>query len=122
MVHLDQTVAESVDFTVGMREAVGSNVGDAISKQDRFDASLRVGCIVGAAVGALGLGVGEGVPCTDVSMGLAVPTSLCPTLRVSSTIRASENAIKTRATLSIPTTWGVSRRAGRVRRGASMRH
>ena len=80
MVLLGQTVGESVDFTVGMREAVGSNVGDSISKQNRFDASLRVGCIVGAAVGAVGLGVGEGVPSPDVSMGLAVPTSLRPTL------------------------------------------
>ena len=91
MVLLGQTVAESVDFTVGMREAVGSHVGDTISKQDRFDTGLRVGCIVGAAVGALGLGVGEGVSSPGASMGLAVPTSLCPTLRVSSTIRASES-------------------------------
>ena len=49
MVLLGQTVAESVDFTVGMREAVGSHVGDASSKQDRFDTGLRVGCIVRAA-------------------------------------------------------------------------
>ena len=48
MVLLGQTVGESVDFTVGMREAVGSNVGDGIIKQDRIDAGLRVGCIVGA--------------------------------------------------------------------------
>ena len=39
------------------------------------DASLRVDCIVGTAVGAVGLGVGEGVPCADASMGLAVPSS-----------------------------------------------
>ena len=35
MVLQGQTVGESVDFTVGMREAVGSHVGDAIIKQDR---------------------------------------------------------------------------------------
>ena len=44
-----QPVGDSVDFTVGMRDAVGSHVGDAIIKQDRFDADLRDGCIVGAA-------------------------------------------------------------------------